>query len=72
MLDAEIKLGELVAKRPEQIRSSQGGTSKPLPTTINKKESHYLQAIANNRDVVEQAKAERPTLCMVQRAERSI
>lgn len=61
LLDAEIKLGELirqtVGRGGKSDRTSRGGSSKPLPATIDWKESHYLQAIANNQDVVEQIKA---------------
>ena len=46
LVDAEAKLGELIAARPKNIiRGSQGGTSKPLPPGITKKVSHFAQAL---------------------------
>jgi glucan-binding YG repeat protein len=64
LLDAEIKLGELLDKRPrnkpfalKDSGSHQRTTVSDLPPSIDKKESHYLRAIANNQDVVEQVKA---------------
>jgi hypothetical protein len=39
----EAKLGEMLKERPEADRSSRGGTSKPLPDGITKRESHQAQ-----------------------------
>jgi len=58
LLDAEVKLGEILENRPEEIRSSQGGTSKPLPPDISKRASHQAQTLSQHRDVIEQVKAE--------------
>lgn len=43
LLDAEVRLGEILDNRPPKIRSSQGGTSKPLPSDISKRQSHQAQ-----------------------------
>ena len=37
-------------------RSSRGGTSNPLPPGITKKDSHYAQELARNKDIVEEMK----------------
>lgn len=65
LLDAEVKLGELVAKRPrnkpfavKDSGSLMRTTVSDLPPTIDKKESHHLQAIAANKEVVEQVKTQ--------------
>jgi len=55
---AQANLGELLAAmtggRPSgSPRGSQGGTSKPLPSGITKKESHKAQTIAKNPEVVQ-------------------
>ena len=55
LLDAEIKLGELLSPLADPTASRAG--RRQLPECITHKESHYLQAIANNQDVVEQVKA---------------
>jgi len=47
---AEAKMGEMLIERPEAIRPSRGGSSKPLP---NGKESHQAQLITNNLDIAE-------------------
>jgi len=60
LLDAEGKLGEMLAAIPKQGKTieygSSGGTIPTLPSTITKKESHYSQTIAKNPDVVEKIK----------------
>ena len=57
LVDAEAKLGELIAARPKNIiRGSQGGTSKPLPSGITKKESHHAQVIYKNPEIVKAVK----------------
>jgi len=59
LLDAESKLGELLAVIPPKRHGlgSKGGTSPTLPKTITKKESHYAQTISSNPEIVEQVKA---------------
>jgi hypothetical protein len=57
LLDAEVRMGEILDSRPaEVVRSSQGGTSKPLPPEITKKQSHQAQTLSKNKSIVEQAK----------------
>jgi len=58
LLDAEVRLGEILDNRPPKIRSSQGGTSKPLPSDISKRQSHQAQTLSKHPEIVEQAKAE--------------
>lgn len=55
LLDAETKLGEMLADIPNKKASSGKGT-RSLPESITKKESHYSQTIAKNPDVVEKIK----------------
>ena len=40
LLDAEVKIGELLQNRPEVVRRSRGGTSNPLPAGMTHKQSH--------------------------------
>jgi len=57
VIDAEIRLGELLEQIPRNIESSGRGTivtHKSLPIGINKKESFIAQTIARNPDVVEE------------------
>jgi len=54
VLYAEAKLEELLNDRPEVDRGSRGGTSKPLPDGISKKQSHYAQTLADNIDTIEE------------------
>lgn len=64
LLDAEVKLGEILASRP--TRSSRKRTpdksklngQEPLPNGIDKKQSHYAQKLAKHPKIVEEAKAE--------------
>jgi len=59
LLDAESKLGELLADIPPVIESSGRGTiekKKSLPSTITKKQSHYAQTVSSNPEIVEQVK----------------
>jgi len=61
VLDAEMKLGEMRAditggKPSGSPRGSQGGTSKPLPPDITKKESHQAQTLVRHRDIVDEVK----------------
>lgn len=60
VLDAEVRLGQILettVTHGGSFRGSRGGTSKPLPPDISKKESHYAQTIAKNQTVVEEVKA---------------
>lgn len=52
VIDAKAKLGEMLENRAKKIRSSQGGTSKPLPPGITKKQSHRAQVIARHPEKV--------------------
>ena len=60
LLDAEVKLGEMlettVGRGGKSDRSTRGGTSKPLPHNIDKKQSHYAQQLSKHPDVVEEVK----------------
>lgn len=65
LLDAEVRIGELIKEMPKKkdkiTDSSSGrtiGTKSLLPEGINKKQSHYFQTLADNKEVVEQVKAE--------------
>jgi len=62
LLDAEARLGELLKETVHQGRPGKGYSaitiSKPLPDGITKQQSHQYQTLAENRDVVEQVKAE--------------
>jgi len=58
VIDAEIRLGELLEQQPNQqpIRTTEGsfkGTLGKLPIGINKKESHFAQEIYRNQDVID-------------------
>ena len=57
MLDAEARIGELLSVVPlsEKRSSSSKGTC-TLPQGITKKQSHYFQTLAENKDVIEQVK----------------
>ena len=55
LLDVEAQLGKLLAARP--TTSAYEGTSRPLPPGINKKQSHYAQAMHKNPEVIEVVKA---------------
>ena len=52
LLEAEARLGEMLAARPSQVRTSRGGSPKPLPEGVSQKDSHRAQQIFRNRDVV--------------------
>lgn len=54
LLYAEAKMGDLLKDRPETDRGSRGGTSKPLPEGITKKQSHIAQKIADNLTIIEE------------------
>lgn len=56
VLAAETKLGELL-KSSSKGTFKKGG-EKSLPEGISKKDSHYAQALADNKPIVEQVKKE--------------
>lgn len=68
LLDAEVRMGEILEgiepKYNGSVVSSTEGThqvprqEKTLPPDITKKQSHQAQTLSNNRDIVEQAKAD--------------
>ena len=69
ILWAEVKLGEMlettVGRGGKSDRSTRGGTSKPLPHNIDKKQSHYAQQLSKHPDVVEEVKQNQgPTMLL--------
>lgn len=58
LLYAEARMGEMLEVREKQVRSSRGGTSKPLPKEIDKKQSHYAQTLSRNEPVIAKVVAE--------------
>lgn len=60
LLDAEVRLGEMLESRPD--RSYHQGTSGkmegkgPLPPGITKKQSHQAQELASHKDIVDEVK----------------
>jgi hypothetical protein len=60
LLDAEVRLGEILENLPSPHGSKIGnrGIEKNLPTDISHKQSHQAQTLSRNKNVVEQAKAE--------------
>lgn len=63
VLDAKVKLGEILEGiKPKYVGSTEGThvpkQIKTLPENITKKQSHQLQEIARNPDVVEEIKEE--------------
>lgn len=52
LLYAEARLGEMLKDREKQVRSSRGGTSKPLPKDINKKQSHEAQELHRHEETI--------------------
>lgn len=57
LLDAEVRMGEILEAIPGKFTSSQAGT-RSLPPDITKKQSHQAQTLSKNKDIVEQVKAE--------------
>jgi hypothetical protein len=55
LLDAEARIGELLPKA-ERLGSTRG--TKWLPEGITKKQSHFFQTLADNKDVIEEVKAD--------------
>lgn len=63
LLDAEIKMGEILeAVQPEYVGSIEGThvpkQIKTLPKNVTKKQSHQAQTISKHKEIVEQVKAE--------------
>jgi len=62
LLDAEVKLGEMLEKIEKQGKTkeygSSGGTIPTLPSGVTKKQSHEAQEIARHPEAVEEAKRE--------------
>jgi len=59
LLDAEVKLGEMLEKleKPKfdkQLNGSQRGTTGTLPSGVTKKQSHEAQEIARHPEAVEE------------------
>jgi|TARA_Y100000310_G_scaffold327677_1_gene394401 site-specific DNA-methyltransferase (adenine-specific) len=58
VLNAEIKKGELLAYRKNQVgfskKNSTGGSKSTLPKDISKKQSHQAQEIARNPEIVKE------------------
>ena len=57
LLDAEARMGELIKNIPNKKASSGAGT-RSLPNSITKKQSHHFQTLAENKDIIEQVKAD--------------
>lgn len=57
LLDAEAKIGELLKAIPDK-KATSGGGSRSLPEGISHKQSQFYQTLADNRDLIEQVKAE--------------
>jgi|GEM_PF-4134730 len=57
LLDAEVKMGEILGAIPDKFTSSQAGT-RSLPPDVTRKQSHQAQTLARNKEIVEKAKAE--------------
>jgi len=62
LLDAEVKLGEMLEKiepipKPDGSgKGTFGGREKTLPLGITKKQSHQARQLADNKDIVEEVK----------------
>lgn len=57
LLDAEAKLGGLLKEIPNK-KATSGGGSRSLPIGITHKQSSAFQTLADNKDIIEQVKAE--------------
>lgn len=57
LLDAEMKMGEILEAIPDKEASSAKGT-RTLPDNVTKKQSHQAQTLSQHRDIVEKVKAE--------------
>jgi len=60
LLDAEARMGELLKETSSSgsIKGHRGGSEKTLPVGITHKQSHYFQTLADNKDVIEEVKAD--------------
>ena len=60
VLDAKVKLGELLARTEKKGATKEygtkGGTIPTLPVNIDKKQSHQYQTLYRNKDIVEAEK----------------
>ena len=57
LLDAEVRLGEILQDIPlSEKRASSAKELVSLPDNITKKQSHQAQTLAQNQEIVEQAK----------------
>jgi len=56
LLDAEVKLGEMLERIKPKYDLGSKGRTKTLPSGINKKQSHYAQQLSRNPDIVEEVK----------------
>lgn len=58
LLDAEVRMGELLKPLSETSHGgSFGGSKKVIPEGISHKQSHFFQKMARNKDIVEEVKA---------------
>ena len=57
LLDAEVRMGEILEAIPDK-KASSGGGSRSIPHDITHKQSHQAQTLSKNKDIVEQVKAE--------------
>jgi len=59
LLDAEARIGEIIAKIPDYHSAGRGTMKrKELPIGITKKQSSAFQTLAENKDIIEQVKAD--------------
>jgi len=57
LIDAEVKIGELISRIPPQEHGDKGQFTNKLPEGLSHKQSHYFQKMAKNVDIVEEVKA---------------
>lgn len=58
LLDAEVRLGEILEAIPRSYPLGSAGQTKTLPPDITKAQSHQAQTLSKHPEIVEQAKAE--------------
>jgi len=60
LLYAEARLGEMLANRDRSYQSTGRGTlkEKPLPDSVDKKQSHYAQELSRHEDTIAEVVAE--------------
>lgn len=51
LLDAEVKIGELLSQSPSRYKVSSRTATESLPEGITKFQSHHFQTLASNKDV---------------------